>query len=687
MKDKIYHLKIEGMHCTSCESPIKETIKKIEGVVDVQVSFATGEAEVTCNDETILKAVIEAVRKIGYHAKLVDQMPPESTPIRPLITVIVSAALTTPLFFGLPLWIQFALATIVQFGLGWRFYIGSYYALKALSGNMDLLIALGTSAAYGYSAALFFLDIQGHFYFDGSASIITLILAGRYLEGLTKERASGAIRALFRLQPKLARVQREGQWIDLPIEDIKVGDQFQVRPGEKIPIDGNVLEGDSHIDESMLTGESDPVHKKVSDPLFAGTQNGQGALLGEATKIGSETALANIIRLVQEAQSSRAPVQKLVDRVSAIFVPIVVLISIATFFIWWAITDPATAIVNAVAVLVIACPCALGLATPTVIMVASGRGAKVGILIKSAEALQRAEKLEIIAIDKTGTLTEGKPAVTDIEPANILPLVASLETFSEHPIATAITASYQGELKAVTHFKALPGRGVQGVIDEQAYFAGSERLMREKGLNVDVELVTQYEKAGKTVICLATTQSMQGYLAVADRLRTTSKEGVELLQQIGLEVVMLTGDHKTTAQTIAQEVNITRFFADVLPDQKADVVKQLKHVGMVGDGINDAPALAASDVGFAMRTGSDIAIEAADITLMQNDLRHVYKAIDLSRSTLKKVRQNLFFAFIYNIAGIPLAAFGLLNPIFAAAAMGLSSICVVSNSLLLNRWK
>nr|NGX55695.1 putative copper-importing P-type ATPase A [Chlamydiota bacterium] len=462
--------------------------------------------------------------------------------------------------------------------------------------------------------------------------------------------------------------------------------------GEKVPIDGEVVEGSSHVDEAMLTGESKAIRKEAGMKIYGATQNQEGAIVGRAIAIGHDTALAAIIRLVEEAQSSRAPIQKLADQISAIFVPTVVFIALVTFFAWWGFShDFTSALINSVAVLVIACPCALGMATPTVIMVSTGLGAKNGILVKNAEAIQLAEKLDIIAIDKTGTLTEGKPVVTDALPETCLKIAASLEENSEHPIAQAIVQGFSGQKEVVTDFKAISGKGVVGMVEGKKHYLGSIQWTQGRGLPIDKTVVKPLEEAKKTVVILSDDEKILGYLAVADKIRTNSQEGVRRIKALGIETVMLTGDNQETAQAIAREAKIDSFRAEILPSDKAEVVEKLKEgkkrVGMVGDGINDAPALASADVGFAMRTGSDIAIEASDITLMTNDLRSVADAIYLSKATFRKVRQNLFFAFIYNIVGIPVAAFGLLNPMIAGAAMAASSITVIANALLLKRWR
>lgn len=691
-------LKIEGMHCASCERTICNALMKVPGVQNASVNFVAGHALISGSAGH--EELVKAVHSVGYHAYPISEESPDGHhhSEAQLASVVLSALCTLPLllemFIGhfIPVWIQFLLATIVQFGFGLRFYVGSYFALKTLTGNMDLLIALGTSAAYLFSTAVLFLGLSEHLYFESSATIITLILLGRFLEERTKARASGAIKALLMLQPKMAWVKRDGGWSEVAIEAIRVGDLFRVRPGDKIPIDGEVVEGESHVDESMLTGESTPIRKEQQDRVFGGTVNGEGALVGRATAIGKETTLAAIIKLVQKAQSSKAPIQKLADKIAAVFVPVVVVIALLTWGFWWLLAGNFTeGVINAVAVLVIACPCALGMATPTVIMVATGRGARSGILIKNAESLQRAEGLNTIAIDKTGTLTLGKPTLTDVIPdtERIRVLAASLEDLSEHPLARAIATA--ATPSSVSHFKASPGKGVSGEIEGKTYRIGSIRWMEEEGLSVDKKISDPLEAQGKTLVCLSDDQQILGILAIADALRPHSKEGVEKIQALGLEVMMITGDHHQTAEVIAHESGIKTFYSEVLPAEKSACIERLrkegKRVGMVGDGVNDAPALASADVSFCMRTGSDVAIEASDITLMRSDIRQVASAINLSRATFRKVRQNLFFAFFYNALGIPLAAVGLLDPMIAGGAMALSSLCVVSNALLLNRWK
>ena len=537
-------------------------------------------------------------------------------------------------------------------------------------------------------------ELPQHVYFEGGAAVITLVLLGKLLEARAKARTSEAIESLIRLQPKTARVERDGQWVDMAVDALMPGDIFLVRPGESVPVDGEVVDGESSLNEAMLTGESMPVGKRAGDKVFAATANGQGALRCKATGVGEHTLLAGIIRLVGEAQGSKAPVQRLADRISGIFVPTVCVIALATFMGWWVYAgDFSEALVNAVAVLVIACPCALGLATPTAIMVGTGQGARAGILVKNAEALERAEKLTVLALDKTGTLTCGQPQVTDTEvrgltSAEALHLAAALEHNSEHPLARAIVAAHgDAVLGAVSGFKAVAGMGVEGVVDGRTLRLGSPVWL---GLQDDA-VVRRWQQAGKTVVALAEGGRTLALFAVADALRPTSKAAVARLRERGIRVVMLTGDNPVTAAAIAAEAGIDEFRAGILPGDKAAAVGELKAggnlVGMVGDGINDAPALAAADVSFAIGAGSDAAIEAADLTLIRSDLLGVSDAIALSAATLGKIRQNLFFAFIYNVLGIPLAALGWLNPVFAGAAMAMSSVSVVSNSLLLKRWR
>jgi Cu+-exporting ATPase len=536
-------------------------------------------------------------------------------------------------------------------------------------------------------------------YFEASATVITLVLLGKILEARAKAKTSAAIEALAKLQPQTARIERDGQLIDVAVATLIPGDVFIVRAGEAIPVDGEVIGGASSANESMLTGESLPVRKDAGDKVFAATINGDGLLRCRATGVGSHTLLAGIIRLVEEAQGSKAPVQRLADKIAAIFVPVVVAIALLTFVAWWALAGDFTqALVNAVAVLVIACPCALGLATPTAIMVGTGQGARAGVLIRNAVALELAEKLKVLVVDKTGTLTEGRPVVTDVVPAGnvddmtLLQLAASLEQGSTHPLAAAIVARARADgiaLAAPQNVTTTPGKGMAGEVGGRRVKVGSAAWIKEQGWSAPASDVLA--QAGRSVVAVVADESLLGYIGIADPLRATSKAALLRLNRLGIEVVMLTGDNAGTAQAIAREAAITRFEAEVLPGDKAAAVGKLKRdgvlVGMVGDGINDAPALAAADVSFAMAAGSDVAMQAADVTLMRDDLNGVADAISLSRATLSKIRQNLFFAFIYNVLGIPLAALGMLNPVIAGAAMAASSVSVVSNSLLLKNWK
>ena len=713
-------LALQGMTCSACAARIEKVLNKLPGV-EATVNFAAEKANIrVAPDGASVQDIIEAVSKAGYQAQVSDGASRAEEKARrfalyqkELRLFWISAALTLPLVLQMgtmltgqhmdliPRWLQMLLATPVQFYIGKRFYIGAWHALRGGGANMDVLVALGTSMAYLFSAVvtLFGLTHQ-HVYFEAAAAIITLVLMGKLLEARAKGKTSTAIEQLLQLQPKTARVERDGQVIEMDASLIQIGDVFIVRPGERVPVDGEVVEGDSSVDESMLTGESLPVSKQAGHKVFAATQNHQGMLKCRATSVGEHTALAEIVRLVEQAQGSKAPIQRLADTISGIFVPVVVTISVLTLGVWWAYSgDFAQALVNAVAVLVIACPCALGLATPTAVMVGMGRGAQNGILIRNAAALERAEKIQTLIVDKTGTLTLGKPVVTDVVPNNIseaelLSVAATLEQGSEHPLARAIldrALAMKIQPAASADFKAIAGKGVEAQIAGQIFWLGSPKFIREQGIAIDEAKLANLQAQGKTVIAVAKQNALLGYIAIADTLRPSSQAAVTRLRSMGVEVIMLTGDNHATAQAIAQQVGITIFHAEVLPQHKADMVKKIqaqgKFVAMAGDGVNDAPALAAADVSFAIGSGSDIAIEAADITLMHSDLLRVADAISLSRTTLRKIRQNLFFAFVYNILGIPLAAFGMLNPVIAGAAMALSSVSVVSNSLLLKRWK
>ncbi|HSO07246.1 MAG TPA: heavy metal translocating P-type ATPase [Pelomicrobium sp.] len=712
-------LKLTGMTCAACAARIEKVLNRIPGV-EASVNFAAERARVRYSPAAVaVRDLVAAVERAGYGAEEITESSRDEEKARraaayarDLRLFWISVALTLPLvaqmvpmFAGaghefLPRWLQLALATPVQFWIGKRFYVGAWHALRGGGANMDVLVALGTTMAYAFSAVVTVFALDQHVYFEASAAIITLVLMGKLLESRARARTSAAIESLIRLQPRTARVERDGELAEVDVGTLAEGDVFIVRPGESIPVDGEVLEGTSSVNEAMLTGESLPVTKAAGAKVYAGTLNQQGSLRARATGVGSHTQLAAIIRLVEEAQGSKAPIQRLADRISGIFVPVVVGISLVTLAATWGLAgDFTTALINAVAVLVIACPCALGLATPTAIMVGTGRGAQSGVLVKNAAALEQAEHIRTLIVDKTGTLTEGKPALTDVIAHGVterdaIGLAASLEQGSEHPLAKAILDRARDEglpLGRLVAFEAFSGGGVTGEVDGMPLALGSPAFIAGRGIDLDAEAVDSLAAQGKTVVVLARGRETLAFLAIADRLRETSRTAVARLKAMGLEVVMLTGDNHATAAAIAREAGVDRFVAEVLPQQKAAEVNRLKGegrvVGMVGDGINDAPALAAADVSFAVGAGADVAIEAADVTLMRSDLNGVADAISLSRGTLAKIRQNLFFAFIYNVLGIPLAAVGLLNPVIAGAAMAMSSVSVVSNSLLLKRWR
>jgi Cu+-exporting ATPase len=717
----VIDLPVTGMTCAACAARIEKTLNRLPDV-KAAVNFATEKAHVEYPAASITPAdLIAAIRKAGYDAQIpvaggdaarkAERMAAYQHDLR---LFIISALLTLP-FFALMLYMltgahhaawlppmaQLLLATPVQFWIGSRFYVGAWHALRGGGANMDVLIVLGTSMAYFHSAAVVLLGLDGHLYFEAAASIITLVFLGKLLESRARARASAAIEELIRLQPKTARIERNGDIVEIPVADLRVGDVFVVRPGEAVPVDGKVIDGSSSIDEALLTGESLPVSKTTGSAVYAATINAQGLLRCSATGVGAATALAGIIRLVEEAQGSKAPIQRLADVIAGVFVPVVVVIAVLTFTGWWWFSgDFTTAMVNAVAVLVIACPCALGLATPTAIMVGSGTGARAGVLIKNAEALEHAGHIDTLIVDKTGTLTQGKPAVTDLIASKgsneneLLRVAAALETGSEHPLARAILSLARERgipAPAVQDFAAITGKGVRGLLDGNIVLLGSPRLLADSGLSFDTQQLAQLQDQGKTVVGVAHNKRVLGLIAIADPLRPTSVTAVAALQALGIKVIMLTGDNRRTAERIAGEAGISDFAAEQLPQDKAQhiaVLKQQGHtVGMIGDGVNDAPALASAQVSFAIGAGSDVAIHAADVTLMRSDLLGAVDAVSLSRATFRKIKQNLFFAFIYNALGIPLAAMGLLNPVIAGAAMAMSSVSVVSNSLLLKRWK
>lgn len=743
-------VKLRGMSCASCASNIEEAISSVPGVSECNVNFGTEQATVKYDPQkTNLEEIQDAVDAAGYSAAPLQEQEmvtgeddaekaermaeTRSLTRKVVVGGVISVLLivgSLPMMTGLNLpwipawlhnpWFQLALTAPVQFWCGYGFYINTWKALKRHAATMDTLIALGTSAAYFYSlfATLFpdFFINQGlmpEVYYETAAVVITLILLGRLFENRARGQTSEAIRQLIGLQARDARVIRDGQELDIPIQEVRIKDVILVRPGEKIPVDGEVIEGASTVDEAMVTGESVPVKKQPGDEVIGATINKTGSFKFRATRVGKDTFLAQIVKLVQQAQGSKAPIQRLADQVTGWFVPAVIAIAIATFIIWFDFMGNLTlALITTVGVLIIACPCALGLATPTSVMVGTGKGAENGILIKGAESLELAHKIQTIVLDKTGTLTEGKPTVTDFvtvrgtangNELKLIKLAAAVERNSEHPLAEAVVRYAQSQkvdLVDAQNFEAIAGSGVQGSVSDRLIQIGTQRWMEELGIDTRAlqKQKATWEAAGKTAVWIAVDGEMQGLMGIADALKPTSIAAVKTLKKLGLTIVMLTGDNRPTAEAIAQQVGIKRIFAEVRPDQKAATVQKLqaegKIVAMVGDGINDAPALAQADVGIAIGTGTDVAIAASDITLISGDLQGIVTAIQLSRATIRNIRQNLFFAFIYNVAGIPIAAgilfpiFGwLLNPIIAGGAMAFSSVSVVANALRLRNFK
>lgn len=728
----VARFKLEGMTCAACANRIEKGLGKLAGVTSASVNFAMETAQVEyVPGEVSVEDMRNKVKQLGYEA--IPERPDAQTPdrrdrlARQKRKLLVSAVLSFPLLwsmvahFSLASWIyvpdllmnpwfQLAVATPVQFYIGMPFYAGAYKALRNRSANMDVLVALGTSAAYFYSLYLT-LDWAARgggahhmppLYYETSAILITLVVMGKLFESLAKGRTSAAIYALMKLQAKTAVVLRGGEERTVPVEEVVPGDIVLVRPGDNIPVDGTVAEGESTVDESMLTGESLPVFKTAGDPVYGATINKNGALRIRATKIGKDAALAQIIKVVEEAQGSKAPIQRIADVISGIFVPIVVGIAALVFIVWYWLAAPgelATALKNAIAVLVIACPCALGLATPTSIMAGSGRAAELGVLFKGGEHLEQTHKIDTVVLDKTGTITSGKPELTDVlaegDEAEFLRLVAAAEKNSGHPLAEAIVAGARArnlEIPDAASFEALPGYGVKATIEGKELLVGTRRLMEKYGVADAArayDTMAKLEEAGKTAMVAAIGNRYAGIVAVADTIKQTSKAAVARLKEMGIEVIMLTGDNERTAKAIARQAGIEQVRAQVLPEQKAAEVRKLQSIGrrvaMVGDGINDAPALAAADVGMAVGTGSDIAIETADVTLMRGDLNSIADAIEMSRLTMRNIRQNLFWALGYNTLGIPVAALGLLAPWVAGAAMALSSVSVVLNALRLQR--
>lgn len=713
---------ITGMTCANCSARVEKELKATEGVLEANVNLATEKATVQFDGNLTAENLIQRVEAIGYGAILFDEAHKQKIQEEKAAylgkmkrDLILSAVLTAPLmiamiamllgshagwvhFLHLPL-VQLILVTPVQFGVGQRFYRGAYHALKTKAPNMDVLVAMGTSAAFALSVYNgFFNPHNSDLYFESSGMIITLILLGKYLEQKAKTKTSDAIKQLMSLQAKTAMIVVAGEEKEVPIEEVQVGDILRVRPGEQIPVDGKILKGQTTIDESMLTGESLPVDKQVDDQVFGGTVNTTGSIQFSATQVGSMTVLSRIIRMVEDAQGEKAPIQQIADKISSIFVPTVLGLALLTLLATGLVTgDWQQAIVHSVSVLVIACPCALGLATPTAIMVGTGLGAKSGILIKGGGVLEKIAHLTTIVLDKTGTITEGKPVVADFEAVDpqALAYLTSLEQHSEHPLAKAIYhyGKDQVEILPVDNFESLTGQGVTGVINGQSYFVGSKRGLKERNISFPEDRVLALEEEGKTVMFLTDSKKMLAMISVTDQVKASSKAAIAALHQSGIKVKMLTGDNPQTAQYIGEQVGLqaSDIVAEVLPEDKAQVVKELQSngqsVGMVGDGINDAPALALADIGIAMGSGTDIAMETADITLMNSDLLSVEKSIHLSKLTLRKIKQNLFWAFLYNVIGIPFAALGFLNPIIAGGAMAFSSVSVLLNSLSLNQKK
>lgn len=738
---------IEGMSCASCAMTIENAVSKIPGVDKASVNLATEIMTVEANDSVTPEAIAKVVDGVGYSARprgksveeeLEEKNEKKEAHLREMKrNLTISAIFTVPLLFiamadmvGIPMpaflspmqspvsyaLIQLALSLPIIW-IGRRFFVDGFKALSKGHPNMDSLVALGTSAAFLYSLYGTYHVLEGHahfamnLYYESAGVILTLITLGKYFEDVSKGKTSMAIQTLVGLAPKMATVLRDGQEVEVPVEEVQVGDLIRVKPGEKVPVDGIVTEGNSTVDESMLTGESIPVSKAVGDEVIGASLNKTGSFILKATKIGKDTALSQIIQLVEQAQGSKAPIAKLADKVSGVFVPIVIVLALVSGLAWYFLGQESWvfALTITISVLVIACPCALGLATPTAIMVGTGKGAENGILLKSGEALEEANHVNMVVFDKTGTITNGTPVVTDVVTADstdadaLIRLAASLEVASEHPLGEAIVAKAKEQGAAfdeVTNFEAIPGFGIKGHVGETLVFLGNEKWMRENGLaNVEMnEKANSFAEQGKTPLYIGYNDAVQGLIVVADTVKESSARAIQTLHEMGIQVAMMTGDHERTAQAIAAEVGIDRVFSEVLPQDKANYVSKLQEEGyivaMVGDGINDAPALAQAQVGIAIGTGTDVAIESADAVLMKSDLMDVPAMLKLSRATIRNIKENLFWAFAYNVIGIPFAMgvlhlFGgpLLNPMIAGAAMSFSSVSVVLNALRLKRWK
>ena len=721
VRPEILRLSIQGMTCASCSQRLEKVLNRVQGVASAQVNLATEVATIAFSPGvTDVTNLIGAVERAGFGASRVASSAAQHeatermehhAQLRDLAFVAASAALTLPLvapmlgqLFGLdwmlPGWLQFALATPVQFVAGFRFYRGAISALRGGAANMDVLVALGTSAAYVLSTWLL-IGGEPHLYFEGGAAVITLVMLGKTLEARAKRSTTQAIRALMDLRPQKAVVVRDGRELELPAEVVRKGDIVVVRPGGRVPVDGRIVEGESLVDESLITGESLPVACGPGDDVPGGAINGEGLMRLEATRVGEESTLSRIIQMVENAQATKPPIQRLVDKVAAVFVPTVITIAAFTLGGWlFAGATWSEAIIHAAAVLVIACPCALGLATPTALMVGTGSAARAGILIRDAEAIERAHAARTVVFDKTGTLTEGRPDVVEVldiadSESELLADVAAVQKGSEHVLGGAVVreADSRGlSLPAAEHFQTLPGRGIEARVRDRDVLVGSPRLMQERGVDFAPILsrANELEARGLTVVFVARDEEPAGLLAFGDRPRARAAGTVARLRAVGIQVVMLTGDGERAARAAAHTLGVQRVVAEVLPGQKADEVRKLRErgvVAMVGDGINDAPALAAADIGFAMGTGTEVAMHTAGVTLMRPEPMLVADAIDISRATVRKIRQNLFWAFIYNVVGIPLAVLGFMSPMLAGGAMALSSVSVVSNALLLKRWR